>query len=479
MFKNYLLHFKSQLQKPEYFFLYTASLFGVLFALIVPPLQTPDEYTHFLRSYEVSELKTPRKFSQQDGGVGSYMPKSIDTTGKLVVGDGVMGNRNVKYDIGQIKDALLNVPLSKSEVMFYKTPSAYNPIVYIPQALAIMSLKVFDSPVIVAIYAVRFVNLIVWLSILFISIRLIPWKKWGLAIFALLPMIVSQSVSTGVDVLLLGLSILMLAIILNLRESRRKVKLQDIGILVALGTVLIICKTISVVLLPLFLLLRGSQLSFRRVPAFIIKTSMILLPAFIYILLMIIPQDVITPATNLNMSGQNTSEQIKFLLGNPLWFLVVNFNMVFFNYSDTIFQGVIGVFGAYDTPLPTIFATLGYVLIAFILFTKPDSERKIKPLSINAKLVLSFTALAYVASVSLAMYIFATAVGSSLISGIQGRYYSFVPFLLLAVFVGYGVTISQSVYVRLLKYTSITLLLVSLITVFTRYYIETPTFPIL
>lgn len=281
MLNNYLVLFKAQLQKPEYFFLYTAAFFGVLFAVAVPPLQTPDEYTHFVRSYEVSEFKTPQKFSQSGNQIGSYMPRSIKETGDEVIGNGMLGNRNVKYDIGHIKAALLTIPLDKSDTMFYKTSSAYNPVVYITQAVTLNLIKIFDAPIIIAMYAIRMTNLVVWLVLIFVSIKIFPWKKWEIAVLALLPMVVAQSVSSGVDVLLLGVSVLLLAIIVNLSATKKKIKTRDILLLMLLTTTIIISKTISVVLLPLLLLLKNEQFSSIKFPPYLIKILMALVPVAI------------------------------------------------------------------------------------------------------------------------------------------------------------------------------------------------------
>ncbi len=324
-------------------------------------------------------------------------------------------------------------------------------------------------------YAVRLVNLVIWIGLIFLSIRMFPWKKWGVAIFALLPMTVSQSVSGGVDALLLGSSILLLAYLLHMRVIDRKIKLINVTLIIFICTMMILCKTISVVLLPLILLLRNSQFSSNRV-AIGLKTLMLFAPVILYVFWTIISKDLTISTTDLNMSGQDTVGQIEFLLNNPLSFLVTLYNMTFFNYSDTIFQALIGVFGAYDTPLPVLFTTIGYALIAFILFTNDKSEIKARRLSLKIRIGIMSLAIVYLLSIFLAMYLFATPVGSPLISGVQGRYFSFIPYILLVFFVGYGVTLTHKKYINTIRFTALLLLLASVITVISRYYISTPVF---
>lgn len=470
--------FKSQLDKPEYFFAYTAALFGLAFALIIPPLQTPDEYTHFLRAYQTSELKIPNQIDQE-GVKGSTLPRSIAETGHELVPGGLMGDRNVKYDIGHVKAALLDLPLNKGDESFYRTASspAYNPLVYIPHAATVGVLKVVEAPVVMAIYALRIMNLALWVGLIFLAIKIFPYKKWAVAILALLPMAVAQSVSSGVDVLLLGSAVLLLAVILHLRESKIKITYRHIAAIILLGSILVFCKTNSIVLLLLILLLKNNQFKNAKIAIFA-KLFMLIIPVLMYVIWIVISKDITASAENLNMRGQDTGDQVRYLLANPLWFLIVCFNMIFFNYSDTIFQSIVGVFGAYDTPLPVLFVILGYCLITFVLFTNSSREREVRKLDPKTTLFVAMVSVAYMVSIGLAMYVYATPVASPLISGIQGRYYLFIPFLLILLFAGYGVAVKHINYVRIIKTGSILLLSAGAVTIFLRYYVEVPTFPI-
>src|SRR6478735_4684452 len=61
---------------PERFFVVTASILSILYALITPPLQSPDELHHFYRIYQISEGEfSPVK---QNNRVGGYIPDCFE-----------------------------------------------------------------------------------------------------------------------------------------------------------------------------------------------------------------------------------------------------------------------------------------------------------------------------------------------------------------------------------------------------------------
>src|SRR3954464_8500313 len=65
---------------PQKFFLLVASLFGVLYALVLPPFQSPDEFNHFYRAWQISTgqligLKTIDR-------LGGILPQGLMTISK-------------------------------------------------------------------------------------------------------------------------------------------------------------------------------------------------------------------------------------------------------------------------------------------------------------------------------------------------------------------------------------------------------------
>ena len=61
--------------RPEWYYLSVAIPFGIVFMLLTPPVQVPDEDAHFLRSFQLSE---GRIISVKIGNrTGDYLPSGL------------------------------------------------------------------------------------------------------------------------------------------------------------------------------------------------------------------------------------------------------------------------------------------------------------------------------------------------------------------------------------------------------------------
>ena len=56
-------------------YVYIALIFGMLFVFLTPPLQSPDEDSHFKRSYQIS--KGHFYPVEKDNKIGNYFPKEM------------------------------------------------------------------------------------------------------------------------------------------------------------------------------------------------------------------------------------------------------------------------------------------------------------------------------------------------------------------------------------------------------------------
>ena len=60
---------------PEKFFLALGLFFGLMFIVLTPPFQVPDETNHFFRAWQVSEGGLSAV--KQDSRVGGFIPQSL------------------------------------------------------------------------------------------------------------------------------------------------------------------------------------------------------------------------------------------------------------------------------------------------------------------------------------------------------------------------------------------------------------------
>ena len=461
--REYYDRFRLYVRRPEGFFVVVTAVFGVLFALLIPPFQTPDEDLHLYRAYEVAELKVPQTI--QDGRTGSYLPASIAKTRDFVnAGNGqnrFLGNQ--KYDIRTTKGALLDIPLNRSDTTFYNTSSspAYFPLMYAPQAIVVAIANLFQSPVIVTLYLVRLAILSIWIFAGYVAIRLMKWRQWTLAGVCVLPFALAQSVSPGLDVLTHGAALLYLVLIARVVTGSLALKKSTIALLVSLSVLMIFGKSTMAVFFLLLLLVPRRYLRYKY--PLLIKLGMIAIPVVAYFIWLFVSRGWEVPGD---------TSQMQSFLGNPLDFLLVLANSLFLTSPSglVLHQSLIGNFGWLDTPVSPFVIASGYVLVGVVLLANYE---KMKPIFSDRIRNAYFGAAAvYCLGVFLAMYLYVTPVDSLVVVGVQGRY--FFPLVIIAVIAlcRPPLVAKKRTYVRLITYGTAALLFASVATIILRYYVS-------
>lgn len=455
---------------PIKFFALTSIFFGLLFIALTPPFQAPDETVHFYRSYQISTLHFVVD-QGPNGKAGGVLPKSLSETVILTTTNPSLSFMPAsKYNIKKTYHALSIDQNDKKSIFYdFSGTALYPPVTYIPQAVGVGLARILDSPPIIMLYAGRLFNLIAWILIISLSIKLIPFKKWALVFIALIPMAVFQASSLSADVMTIGFVFLFVSYCFYLVKSNKKLTSTNVLLLLTFSIVMVLCKQIMFVFLPLVLLLQNGQFRSPRLAVFtkllIIIVPLMLLAIWIYIMHGI---DVTSTYTN----QQNPSSQIKFVLLHPFNFLEVMWNTYFFVWSDTITRSFIGDFGWVDTPLSESITSLGYIGFAFALFANEEASGKFKVwLSNRQKLFIIGLALLYWFAISGALYAYYNPVGFNIIVGLQGRYFFPIAICLVPIFYSSWLKASKRSYQNITIYLPIFLLLASAITIFNRYYI--------
>lgn len=466
------------LQSPEYFFVFIAASFGLLFLIIVPPFQTPDENVHLYRAFEVAQFNIPHK-QEKTNNVGSYLPLSIRQTEIRVHGayglpgtkGSIMFNDSEKYDYRFTKSALFDIPLNKNDKIFYQTASSpsYMPLNYIPQAAMAYIGTFVNLPVIAILYMIRFINLVLWIGMAFTAIRIFPWKKWALVGICLLPMVVSQTMSPGLDVITFGCALIFLSVIvkLSMRDENSKVGIAHILGLTLLGILMIFGKSVLVALLPLVFMIKSERFNVRY--AKLAKLLIALVPIIMYMVWVFVSKSF--AAIDTTMQG---AQQIHTFMHNPLVFISSFVNTIFFitPSGDILAQSIIGNFGWLDTPLSPPFVIFGYVALAFMMLVNYEKTNLRNVFTKSRKTVLTIVSIIYTTLVFLAMYLYFTSPGEKFIRGVNGRY--LFPLLVMLIPLTYASTlrVDKRKYVLIVKFSSIFLLCAGILTIIFRYYIN-------
>ncbi|MET1032960.1 MAG: DUF2142 domain-containing protein, partial [Candidatus Saccharimonadales bacterium] len=211
----------------------------------------PDERAHLHRAYQISD---GRIFSEnKDGNTGGYLPSTLKNGSTELLEGAWNGGEDTSIEYRK----WLTTPLNAGDRTFVDFPetAVYSPISYIPQTIGIVLVKFFNPPMLVVLYAARIINLLVFIALIFLAIKLMPVGRWILVVVALLPMTIQQMSSASQDTVTIGIIFIALAYCLRLALQTQRLSKQQLLTVAAIGIILGLTKQINALALLPFLFL--------------------------------------------------------------------------------------------------------------------------------------------------------------------------------------------------------------------------------
>jgi uncharacterized membrane protein len=426
-----LRKYKNEMHKA---FLITAVPIGLALAILIPPFDQLDEFDHFLRSFEVSEGMFVNQVTQH--GLGNDIPVSlVDTVHKtqFINGKG--------YQYGIAKEAF-NTTLNPSNRIFIRNyASSYPPTIYLPQAIGLWVGRIlFHSPMMM-MYFGRIFNLLAYVTIVYFALKMVPVKKNLFYIMALLPMSINQAASLSGDSTIISSAFLFVAYILflaygNVEKMTRKHVLTTIGIGIFIG----VSKIVYIPMVLLFFLIPLKKFRDKKdyVKEFLYVLAGFMIPYLIWNWLNLANLSIPDVRTHV---GVMPKEQIMFIVTHPIQYIKILLDS-FINLGESKFLGMLGNIIAnyhYSTPDIVIYTFLFLIILFGLLNDESDLKRfKLKKAD---RLIMLLIMLVVILLIYTALYVGYTAVGHSIVDGVQGRY--FIP---VAVLFFLGVTNHQFIY---------------------------------
>lgn len=416
------MKFKKIKLKVEMIFLLFSIIFGLLWMVILPPFQAPDEGSHFFRSYMIADGQLMCQ-NVNGSNAGAYIPATLKELGNAIGGGKIIFHPEVRQDPNLIKKAF-NIKVSKQK-QFAVIPNTcvYSPAPYIPQSLGIIVGKIFNSPALGLFYLGRFFNLLFYIAICFIAIKIIPKFKGTLALLALTPMAIHQAASMSADGITISSSFLLIAYIFYL-ASREKINNKQLILLAIIGMVVTLCKIVYFPIVWLYFIipykLIGSKKKYILSGLAICGISLFTFAAW---MLLVRTVHVIFPV--------DPKTQLEIILANPLAFahkLVHTLLTQAGNYYDQFF----GVFGWLDTPMPSLLA-LGFLIAltisAYIGGVEDAVGKPAETVNLLKGLWLLFIFALIVILIEVTLFLNFSKPNLSIIQGVQGRYFIPISFL--------------------------------------------------
>lgn len=417
-------------------YLLLALIFGVIFVFIIPPFQAPDEDSHFKKAYQVSIGEFYPKV--KNNTIGNYFPKEM----LMYINDklGYIGDRDRKYTYSSlVSDQYTKMNYDDKSFNNYST-ATITPIAYVVPALGIvfskMCARIFGLEAIntaYMLYFARFFSLLFSIFLLYMSIKITPVFKRTFSIVCLNPMTLFLCSVISYDNLLISLTTLALAIILKIiyDNKLKEIPKRYIITLTLIGIVLLSVKVIYFFMYILLFLIPIEKFGDKKRK---LKLALVMIGIILFFTVLFKLPNILCKVTP--SGGNLTSKQIHFILTNPIKFLSILFNNIL---DQRFFQlsSMVGIFGLIDTYNPFVIICLTYIWAILVALSDGICEKiQIKPIF---KIFIILYSLFIIFAVYSAMYISWTPkisgnkIGTSYISGVQGRYFIpiIIPVLLL------------------------------------------------
>lgn len=413
---------------PDRTFLLCGLVFGVLLVFLTPPFQVPDEYNHFYRVYQISQgVLIPVKL---DNRVGGLLPASLPELGRTT--SGIPFNPEVR--MGQTRRSLAfsvrNNPAERVFVDFNNT-ALMSFVPYIHQAAAVWVARQLTDRTVSYLYVARLANLMVWLLLVWASIRLATGVEWLVVAVSLMPTTLHLAASMSYDAFTISAAILFVALLYHV-AFRPAVHLRAVqGAAIAAAAFMLAMSKFAY--LPLLVILfflpqrlfdsRWGKLKFIGLvcgPALVAWLGWTLTASGLYV-----SYDDYHPSYRPSaalVKGVEPEGQIGFMSSNP----VAAGKTLLSGLADKeVYETMIARTGWFDTVYPDWFLMAWFCLFGMLLFFPGcKSVRLARSMRFGMFLASVLSTLFFV----MLLYMQWNPVGSKALYGLQGRY--LIPILL-------------------------------------------------
>ncbi|MCB1049113.1 MAG: DUF2142 domain-containing protein [Acidobacteria bacterium] len=391
--------------------------FLLVYSLLVPPWQVPDEPIHFVRAWMFSCGRFRADLSSQ-GFRGTEVPIELTATLDCFLFP-INGRPEAKVDARLWWRAFVEGKKTEGACFYrFHNPMLYGPTVYLPQIIAIWLCRLFSPSLVFLLWCCRLSTLCV--AAFLIRAALLKAEATGLDWFFLIvagmPMTLTQLASCSADALTISLAFYWIsdcwACRLRTLTGRDRLRLSVLASALLLGKM-------GYVFLPLFAAICWRPwLSRQALGSFVSYLGAVFLPSLLWAFWVHVDY---FPSRHFDAVWIQPAEQWTFLFQHPQVFCVAVWRALF-QYGGTYGMGIVGVLGWLETPLPKVVYGLFGLMLGWSILRGSDLS-----LSRFERGGIAFLLVGSIGYLFLATYLTWNPVGNIILEGIQGRY--FIPLL--------------------------------------------------
>lgn len=431
---------------------------GILYLLVLPPLSAPDEISHYISAYQLSSRMMLQEANYETGhvlvraedlfledmyangtlevdeqGIWVVQPETEEGSKRIVLGQTLMEEsyRTIYETLLAGKSNSLELRFPETDLKEQQAVSPYPPVIttplaYVPQAIGILVARLLDLGSIWTAYLGRLCNLLFFVTMTTLAMKRMPFGKEALFGVALLPMTLHLSASFSYDVMIMACLFYFTALCLDLAYHKDKVGIVDIAEAMVLMAVAGPCKMVYAPIMGLCLLIPvkkfGSWIRWG-ISAGAVAGSWAATMALVN------RQTIVTYATVTEQVvpwAEEAGYSFAYALHNPVRTLQVFYETLLLqadHYHLTMIGSKLGNLDEIlNVPYVAVMALTGCLIM--LVLRKPGENLVL----VKGRRIWILTVCALCTGVTmLSMLIAWTPLSSSVILGVQGRY--FLPFL--------------------------------------------------
>lgn len=393
-------------KKPEIIYIIIALIMGV-FSIAITPDRTGiswDDQIHYDRALELSNVLNGIMYKADEMNINDVVKNTIESVGFDRQSD--MAYKEQMESLYEAKE------LTTHEFTYYNVTS----ISSIPSALGIIMGRGLGLSYFGVFNMGRFFNLLTYVILIYFAIKRINYGKLLIATIGLIPTTIFMASNYSYDSWVIGFTILGLSYFFA--ELQEDTKIQTKNIIIMIGAIALGCLPKAIYFPILFPLLFMPQSKFKSKKQRNLYYLGIVIAGLFIIATFLLPMLIEGAGTGDARGGSevNASEQIKYILSNPIDYMKILFNFE----MDYLSMGSIG-------PSLQMFAYVGngrfYGIVASILtvmcFLDRGKDEK-NYLYVKGACIIANIGMIILATT--ALYIDFTAVASTTVAGMSPRY---------------------------------------------------------
>ena len=414
-------------------YLFLFIIFGMAYLFLFLPFVSPDEPSHYLSAYRISDLLL--------GQIGQ-------------LGDKRLLMRMEDYQFFQQKKYVLDPKyyMAVTEAMhLHRHQTGYviaaGPMVtnsifsYFPAGFGMAVARVLNLSGTMTFYFGRMGNFIFFVFCFYFMLKMIPFGDTALFTMLMFPMTLHVAGSYSYDVVTFCIVAIFVIQVMQMICETERISSREYLCCAVNGALMAPSKLVYVPLLLLVFLIPGQKLSRKPERAFVRKCSLIGFSVTFMLAVMILVnllgadsaiRDMVQESASTNVVAWAHEEgyTITWILHHPLRYLVMCFRTVFMM-SDTYFFTLIGSkLGWLNIGVPQLPLIFGFVMFLLAVNIRDQESEDFQP-DRKTKGVIAALCACSIMLTLLVMALNWTPLSDNYISGVQGRY--FLPLLVPAI----------------------------------------------